>query len=82
MQLKKDHKSRTGNEKYEGFCVDVLNALAEQFGFKFQIFAASEKNNGRKSATNWPSERLVGELLREVNTVTFTHISIQASVIW
>ena len=82
MQLKKDHKSRIGNEKYEGFCVDVLNSLAEQFGFKFQIFAASEKTNGRKSATNWPSERLVGELLREVNTVTFTQISKRTIFIW
>ena len=65
-----------GNEKYEGFCVDVLNALAEQFGFKFQIFAASEKYNGRKSTTNWPSEALVGELIRGVGTVIFTHVSV------
>ncbi len=71
VQLKKDHKSLVGNDKYEGFCVDLLKALEEQFGFKFHIFTASEKSSGRKSTTNWPSERLVGELLREVSPSTY-----------
>ncbi len=65
VQLRKDHKAKQGNEKYEGFCIDILNTMEEQFGFQFHVFTAAGNTNGHKT-TNWPSERLVGELIREV----------------
>lgn len=33
----KDDKNLTGNDRFEGFCIDLLKAISQQVGFQYTI---------------------------------------------
>ena len=37
MELKKSEQPLEGNDRYQGFCVDLLEEIAEIVGFRFEI---------------------------------------------
>ena len=59
----------TGNDRYEGFCKDLLEKLSERFGFKFIINPVKDGRYGDDKTGDWNG--MIGELLRRVCKIHF-----------
>ena len=66
MQYKVDHQSRTGNDKYEGYCVDLLEAVAGMLDFRYQLYMVPDGQFGsRKADGSWTG--MVREIISAVS---------------
>ena len=62
----KDYKHREGNDRFEGFCVDLLNAVSHKMEFEYEIYTVSDGQTGQKYPNgSWSG--VIGELVRGVN---------------
>jgi ionotropic kainate glutamate receptor 4 len=71
--LKGNHQEMEGNDRYEGFCVDMLKELAEILRFNYKIRLVGDGVYGVPEANGtWTG--MVGELIARVRTgwVLFT----------
>ena len=59
----------TGNARFEGYCVDLLEKLAKNItGFEYDIFVSFENRYGaRQPDGSW--DGMIGYLLNEVRTL-------------
>ncbi|CDI96736.1 glutamate receptor 2 [Echinococcus multilocularis] len=64
MMEKKDVNGKPIKGEYEGFCVDLVQKLAEMINFKYKMKAVSDGQFG--SLTNGSWDGMVGELLRRI----------------
>ena len=74
--LKQSEQPLYGNDRYEGYCIDLLEKIAEYRQFKYTIHEVSDRTYGGKTGSGqWNG--LVGELIRGVrlNGLNF-HVSI------
>ena len=55
-----------GNDRYEGYCVDLANKVAEAIGFSYTIKVVSDGKYGNENE-NRTWDGMVGELIREVS---------------
>ncbi|XP_056297576.1 glutamate receptor ionotropic, kainate 4-like [Pseudoliparis swirei] len=75
VMLRPNHHELEGNERYEGFCVDMLKELAEILKFKYRIRLVGDGLYGVPGANGtWAG--MVGELISRVKT---THARKQSS---
>lgn len=61
-----DAQDRTGNDRYDGYCKDLIDALARELDIKYELRAAEETVYGRrdhKVRGGWTG--LIGEVLRK-----------------
>ncbi|GBN79480.1 Glutamate receptor ionotropic, kainate 2 [Araneus ventricosus] len=64
MMKKQPENTLVGNDRYEGFCKDLLEKLSEKFGFKFIINPVKDGGYGNLKDGEWNG--MVGELLRRL----------------
>lgn len=64
MMLKKGEDEFTGNERFEGYCKDLLDKLSESLGFRYIITPVKDKSHGSFKDGKWNG--MIGELLRRV----------------
>ncbi|KAJ6219803.1 hypothetical protein RDWZM_005615 [Blomia tropicalis] len=70
IYLKDNHEEFTGNDKFEGFCVDLLIKITEVFqkkfqsDFKYQIKIVTDMQYGQPNKETGEWNGIVGELLR------------------
>lgn len=55
---KKNHEMFEGNDKYEGYCVDLASEIAKHIGIKYKIAIVPDGKYGRgmqtqKSGMGW-----------------------------
>lgn len=63
--LRHNHQELEGNDRYEGFCVDMLKELAEILKFKYRIRLVGDGLYGVPGANGtWTG--MVGELISRV----------------
>jgi len=56
-------------KKYQGFSIDVLDALANYLGFKYEIYVAPDHKYGSQQAdASWNG--LIGELVSKVRCLS------------
>ena len=55
-----------GNDRYEGFCIDLLKELAKEVNFTYRIRVLSEKRYGQQFA-NGTWDGLIDELIDKVS---------------
>ncbi|CAN8032515.1 unnamed protein product, partial [Ixodes persulcatus] len=63
-----DAQDRTGNDRYDGYCKDLIDALARELDIKYELRAAEETVYGRrdhKVRGGWTG--LIGEVLRKAS---------------
>uniref|UniRef100_A0A4W5Q9Y7 Glutamate ionotropic receptor kainate type subunit 4 n=1 Tax=Hucho hucho TaxID=62062 RepID=A0A4W5Q9Y7_9TELE len=65
VMLRPNHQEMEGNERYEGFCVDMLKELADILKFKYRINLVGDGVYG-VSGTNGTWTGMVGELISRV----------------
>jgi len=58
-----DEEEPTGNNRFEGFCVDLLEQIANQVGFNYQIELVEDNNYGAVNFTTGEWNGLVRELI-------------------
>jgi len=64
---KKNFAELTGNDRYEGFCVDLAGRIADKLGFSYEIRVVRDGlfGEGKTSDGEWTG--MVGELTRRVS---------------
>ncbi|KAG9348263.1 hypothetical protein JZ751_001998 [Albula glossodonta] len=65
VMLRQNHQELQGNERYEGFCVDMLKELADILKFKYRIRLVGDGVYG-VSGANGTWTGMVGELISRV----------------
>ena len=67
VQLRPDHHIRYGNDRFEGYCIDLLKAVAEMLSFNYEIYLVPDGQFGDQVPSGkWNG--LVGELLQGVSS--------------
>ena len=64
--LKKDHENQMGNDKFEGYVLDLMTKIAEKLNFKFNIKVVQGGSNGlyNELAQTW--DGIIGDIINEV----------------
>lgn len=64
--LRETSEQMTGNDRYEGFCVDLIKEISEILGFNFTLKIADDDKHGNfdKKLGRWNG--MIGELLDQV----------------
>lgn len=61
VNLKPDHKELRGNDRYEGYCIDLMNKLAAQLQFNFVLHEVADGAYGKLKNGTWNG--MIRELL-------------------
>lgn len=61
MMFKPDHKDRVGNDKYEGYVVDLIQMISEQMNITYE-FRLRHDGNGKKDKKTGKWNGLIGEV--------------------
>lgn len=65
MSLKKDASLLQGNDRFEGFCIEVLEAIAELCNFNYTIYQVEDNTYGAPNDKGeWSG--LIRELIENV----------------
>ncbi|GMR50924.1 hypothetical protein PMAYCL1PPCAC_21119, partial [Pristionchus mayeri] len=59
---KTNHYELSHNNKYEGFCIDLLTELSKDLGFTFSIHTVKDGSYGNAKNGTW--DGMIGEILR------------------
>ena len=65
--LKKSHELFADNERFEGFCVDLLKEISHIVGFQYQIEPVADGKYGVRENGHWTG--MVRQLLEKVSLV-------------
>lgn len=69
---KRDHKVRAGNDRFEGFAVDLIAEVAQMLNFDYDIYLVHDDKFGNKMHDgNWNG--MIGELLAGVR-LSLVHV--------
>lgn len=52
--------------RFEGFCIDLLNAIAKELGFSYELYLVPDKRFGAQNVTTGEWNGLVKELILKV----------------
>lgn len=75
MMLRETSQQLTGNERFEGFCVDLVREIAEILGFNYTFKLVEDGNYGIWDKTQNRYNGMIGELLSQVGGVHFPALS-------
>ncbi|KAK6173287.1 hypothetical protein SNE40_016767 [Patella caerulea] len=75
--LKRDHESKRGIDKFEGFAVDLIEAIAKKLKFKYELYLVHDKKFGSRSEDgSWNG--MIGELLAGNASMSVAPLSINS----
>merc|ERR1712142_826332 len=63
LSLKPDHTSLSGKDKYEGFLLDLVTALADKLGFDFSLEMIGDGRYGRYDSDTGSWSGMIGEVM-------------------
>ncbi|KAG8193455.1 hypothetical protein JTE90_005102 [Oedothorax gibbosus] len=72
-----EDKTATGNDRFEGFCKDLLDKLTEALGFRYVIERVKDDQHGSFKTGEWNG--MIGELLRREADLAIGDLSITAA---
>ncbi|XP_076044322.1 glutamate receptor ionotropic, kainate 2-like [Oratosquilla oratoria] len=75
IMLKQSSDQLTGNDRFEGFCVDLLDEIADNLGFNYTLIVVGDGSYGSKDATGeWNG--MIRELLDRRADMAITDLTI------
>ncbi|VDI04092.1 Hypothetical predicted protein, partial [Mytilus galloprovincialis] len=74
---KKDHEKYSGNERFEGYSVDLITEIANMLHFEFEIYLVHDGKFGTKEK-NGEWNGMLGELLKGNATMSVAPLSINS----
>lgn len=63
--FKRDYEKYSGNDRFEGYSVDLIHEVAKMLDFNFEIYLVHDGNFGTKMQ-NGQWNGMIGELLKGV----------------
>lgn len=69
-------KNFTGNERFFGFCVDILARVANEVGFDYILDLVPDKKYGAKDPITGEWNGMVLQLMKHVSEMTLSWLSI------
>lgn len=69
--LKETSQQHTGNERFEGICVDLVEILAEVLGFNYTFKLVDDGNYGSWDETHKRYNGIIGELINQVGGTAY-----------
>ena len=70
-----DH-NLTANDRYEGFCIDLLKAISDMVGFRYDIHLTPEAKYGIYNHETGEWNGIVRELIDRVPSLTYSSTKI------
>lgn len=70
-------KNLTGNERFFGFCVDILSRVANEVGFDYILDLVPDKKYGAKDPLTGEWNGMVLQLMKHVSRKHKWHLHIQ-----
>lgn len=68
---KKNHMHLEGNDKYEGYCVDLASEIAKHVGIKYRLSIVMDGKYGARDPETKTWNGMVGELVYGVSAGSF-----------
>ncbi len=79
--LKKNHEQFTGNDKYEGYCVELAAEIAKHVGYHYILKIVADGKYGARDSETMMWNGMVGELVYGVSaTCNFLSAYIRTSI--
>ncbi|KAJ3589334.1 hypothetical protein NHX12_010179, partial [Muraenolepis orangiensis] len=63
IMLKKNHEQLVGNDRYEGYCVELASEIAKHVGFNYRLELVGDGKYGSRDADSKMWNGMVGELV-------------------
>ncbi|KAK1212572.1 GRIA3 protein, partial [Pygoscelis papua] len=63
VMYKKNHEQLEGNERYEGYCVDLASEIAKHVGIKYKLSIVGDGKYGARDPETKIWNGMVGELV-------------------
>lgn len=63
MMLKKNHRELTGNDKYEGYCVELAAEISKHVGYNYTLELVPDGKYGARDPDTKMWNGMVGELV-------------------
>ncbi|KAJ8406090.1 hypothetical protein AAFF_G00309780 [Aldrovandia affinis] len=76
VMLKKNHDQLVGNDKYEGYCVELAAEIAKHVGYSYKLEIVSDGKYGAKDPDSKVWNGMVGELVYEKADVAVAPLTI------
>lgn len=68
MMYKKNYMQMDGNDRYEGYCVDLASEIAKHVGIKYKLSIVMDGKYGARDPETKTWNGMVGELVYGVST--------------
>ncbi len=66
--LKKNHEQLVGNDKYEGYCVELAAEIAKHVGYSYRLDIVGDRKYGSRDSETMMWNGMVGELVYGVSS--------------
>uniref|UniRef100_A0A8C1AWP2 Glutamate receptor n=1 Tax=Cyprinus carpio carpio TaxID=630221 RepID=A0A8C1AWP2_CYPCA len=63
VMLKKNHEQLVGNDKYEGYCVELAAEIAKHVGYSYRLEIVGDRKYGARDSETMMWNGMVGELV-------------------
>ncbi|ELU00163.1 hypothetical protein CAPTEDRAFT_169825 [Capitella teleta] len=75
--MKENYRYLQGNDKYEGFCMDLLKEIAEMLGFEYEVYVVPDGEYGdKKPDGTWSG--VIGEILNAEASMAVAPLTINS----
>lgn len=71
--LKKNHEQLQGNDKYEGYIVELAAEIAKHVGYQYKLKIVTDGKYGARDPETKMWNGMVGELVYGVSPIFFFH---------
>lgn len=61
--MMKQNKNLTGNDRFDGFCIDLLRTIADLLGFNYELYLVPDKKFGVENTTSGEWNGMVREII-------------------
>lgn len=68
----------TGNDRYEGFGVDIIEKLANMYGFKYEFVVQEDGDYGRPKGNTTEWTGMIGEVMASRADLAITDLTINS----
>lgn len=66
----------SGNDRYEGYAIDIIQELSELIDFDYEIIIQEDKNNGEYSPVTGKWDGMIGKIISGVSRTTLDNANI------
>lgn len=65
--LKDTTSSLTANDRFEGFCIDLIQELSKMLGFNYTFIVQKDGSNGNFNRKTQAWDGMIGEVIKGVS---------------